>query len=199
MFKSLFPTLLLDEQLSGDVLSDITSEIDTALPHLNFFLKTEDDTGELYISDEGIASSNDVMSRYNLSKLYFEVMRCVDKYLKEIKICSKVELKTHVAVMTSLGPGAESVKHAHHPSCLVVVYYHKAIPEAGNIRLYTPNQYNEFQKETFVDIVPEQGKILVFPGWLYHEVLKNNSDSTRHSIAITIQVYEDLSNENINT
>jgi uncharacterized protein (TIGR02466 family) len=97
--------------------------------------------------------------------------------------------------MTSLSPNAESTKHMHLPSCLVAVYYHKTPENGGNIRLYSPIQHHEFQKETIVDILPVQGKILVFPGWLYHEVLKNNSDSIRYSIAITMQVYEELPTE----
>jgi len=200
MFKTLFPTLLLEEQLSGETLTNVTSEIDMALDKLSFCLNPEDNTGELYISDEGITSSNDVISRYNLSKLHFEVMRCVDMYLKETHTIPKTKLKTYIAVMTALKPSAESTKHVHQPSCLVVVYYHKVPADCGNIRLYNPIQYSEFQKEIIVDIVPTQGKILVFPGWLYHEVLKNNSNDTRYSIAITIQVYEDFfQNENINT
>jgi hypothetical protein len=200
MFKPLFPTLLLEEQLSGETLTSVTSEIDLALTNLNFSLNPEDDTGDLYISDEGISYSNNVLSRYNLTTLNFEIIRCVNMYLKETNTIPKVELKTYVAVMTLLKPGEASVKHMHQPSCIIVVYYHKTPTDCGNIRLYSPIQNDEFQKETIVDIVPTQGKILVFPGWLYHEVLKNNSDNARHSIAITIQVYKEfLQNENINT
>lgn len=192
MFRPLFPTLLLEEQLSGETLTSVTSEIDLALTNLNFSLNPEDDTGDLYISDEGISYSNNLLNRYNLKTLNFEIMRCVNMYLEETNTIPKVELKTYVAVMTLLKPGAESVKHMHQPSCVVAVYYHKAPTNCGNIRLYSPIQHVEFQKETIIDIVPEHGKILIFPGWLWHEVLKNNSDSIRHSIAITIQVYKEF-------
>jgi hypothetical protein len=159
---------------------------------LDFSLDPEDDTGELYMSDEGVKKFNDFLSRYKLEKLSVEIMRCVEMYLNTSNVIPKVELKNVMSIMTLLKPGSESTKHNHHPSCLVIVYYHKTFPHCGNIRLYTPVERLEFQKEPYVDIVPEAGKILVFPGWLYHEVLKNNSDSVRHSIAITMQVYEDL-------
>lgn len=192
MFKTLFPTLLLEEQISGETLDSVSLEIDAVLENLSFSLNPEDDTGQLYISDEGISCSNDLISRYNLTKLNSEIMQCVNRYLKETNTIPKTQLKNYVAVMTSLGPGATSTKHVHQPSCLIVVYYHKTPLDCGNIRLYSPIQHSEFQKEPIVDIVPTQGKILVFPGWLYHEVLKNNSDSVRYSIAITMQVYEDF-------
>lgn len=195
MFKSLFPTLVLEEQIEGSVLDEISSELDTLLTTLNFNLNPEDDTGYLYMSDEGVNKTNNLIDRYNLTRLNEEIIRCANKYLKETNVVPKAEFKIYMSIMTSLAPGADSTKHMHQPSCLVVVYYHKVPANCGSIRLFTPIPHTEFQKETTIDIVPTQGKILVFPGWLYHEVLKNNSDSTRHSIAITMQVYEDLFTE----
>ena len=195
MFKLLFPTLVLEEQLTGDALHGVTEELDQLLTHLKFNLDPEDDTGSLYMSDEGIKRTNDLISRYNLTKLNSEIMRCANMYIKETNTIPKTEFKTFMSIMTSLEPGADSTKHMHQPSCLVVVYYHKTPDNCGNIRFYNPIQHPEFQKDLTIDIVPSPGKILVFPGWLYHEVLKNNGDSVRHSIAITMQVYEDLFTE----
>lgn len=195
MIKLLFPTYLLEEQLTGEVLDNVTSELDLLLENLKFNLDPEDDTGKLLISEEGIKRSNNVISRYNLKYLDREIQRCANMYLKETNTIPATEFKTFIAVMTSLLPGADSTKHMHRPDCLVVVYYHRVPENGGNIRLFSPIQYKEFQKETVIDITPTVGKILVFPGWLFHEVLKNNSDSIRYSIAITMQVYEDLSTE----
>lgn len=195
MFKSLFPTLILEEQVTGEALAEISAELDKLLITLNFNLNPEDDTGYLYMSDEGVNKTNNLIERYNLTRLNEEIMRCANKYLAETNTVPKAEFKIYMSIMTSLAPGADSTKHMHQPSCLVIVYYHKAPVNGGNIRLFTPISHTEFQKETTIDIVPAQGKILVFPGWLYHEVLKNNSDSIRHSIAITMQVYEDLFTE----
>jgi uncharacterized protein (TIGR02466 family) len=195
MFKSLFPTLVLEEQLEGEVFSRVSSEIDRTLENLKFILDPEDDTGGLYMSDEGIKRTNNLIDRYNLRNLNSEIMRCANKYLDETNTVPKAEFKIFMSIMTSLSPGADSTKHMHQPGCLVAVYYHKTTTDCGNIRIYNPSKYVEFQKDKFIDIVPTEGKILVFPGWLYHEVLKNNSNITRYSIAITMQVYEDLLKE----
>jgi len=189
MFKSLFPTLVLEEQLAEESHVRVSSEIDRTLKNLKFILDPEDDTGSLYISDEGIKDTNNLIDRYNLTNLNSEITRCTYKYLKKINILPKAEFKILMSVMTLLSPGADSIKHMHQPGCLVAVYYHKTEADSGNIRIYNPSKYSEFQKDKFIDIVPKQGKILIFPGWLYHEVLKNNSDSTRYSISVTIQIY----------
>lgn len=192
MFRSLFPTFVLEDQLTGDSLVRVTQELDFLLENLKFSIDPEDDTGELLISDEGIKETNNIVSRYNLQHLDAEIKRCAEIYLKETNTVTDVECKIFISVMTLLKPGGISTKHMHQSDCLVAVYYHKTPINSGKIRLYTPLQYTEFQKELSVDITPCQGKILLFPGWLYHEVLKNESDDTRLSIAITMQVYKDL-------
>jgi uncharacterized protein (TIGR02466 family) len=189
MFKTLFPILLLEEQLSNNTFFEIQEELDQISNNLTFSLNPEDDTGGLQISDEGIQKTNDILERYNLVKLKKEVLRCTDLYLKETNTVPKVEVKTVMSNMTLLPPGKDSTKHMHSPDFLVAVYYYKTPENSGNIRLYNPLPYLEFQKDTVIDIVPTEGKLLVFPGWLFHEVLKNNSDSIRHSVAITMQIY----------
>jgi hypothetical protein len=83
MFKFLFPTLILEEQLAGSVLTNIQNELDELLPNLQFSLYSVDDTGGLMMSDEGVQTTNNIIERYNLTKLEAEIIRCANKYLKE--------------------------------------------------------------------------------------------------------------------
>lgn len=193
--KLIFPTLILEEQLTGSVFNNVSEELDQVLQTLKFSLNLDDDTGGLEISDEGISDTNDIINRYNLKYLKNEIMRCAKTYLSKVDVNFEVTLKPIVAVMTRLQPEKDSVRHSHLPTSLVVVYYHRVPENSGNIRLHTPVQYLEYQKEQYVDIVPATGKLLIFPGWLHHEVLKNNSSESRYSIAITLQICKEA-NEN---
>ena len=83
MFKFLFPTIILEEQLAGSVLTNIQNELDELLPNLQFSSYSVDDTGGLMMSDEGVQTTNNIIERYNLTKLEDEVIRCANKYLKE--------------------------------------------------------------------------------------------------------------------
>ena len=199
MFKFLFPTIILEEQLAGSVFTSVQNELDEVLPNLQFSLYSVDDTGGLMMSDEGVQTTNNIIERYNLTNLEVEIIRCANKYLKETNTIAKVDFKITTSMMTLLPPQAVSTSHMHLSSCLVVVYYYKTPDHGGNLRLFNPSSTLEFHKDEYVDIVPTEGKLIVFPGWLYHQVLKNNSNLVRRSIAITIQIYEDFINENIIT
>jgi uncharacterized protein (TIGR02466 family) len=88
-------------------------------------------------------------------------------------------------------PGGSNMSHVH-PGCVWSgVYYLQAPEKSGNISFIdprTPNvmqdvRYDEKQprkveNKTKISIMPEAGKIVIFPSWLYHGVAPNMSDKT---------------------
>ena len=82
-----------------------------------------------------------------------------------------------------------NIKHNHPNSIMSAAYYVKAKKNSGKITFHDPkdvkqciilqlNQYNEISSEA-VKMEPEEGKLLLFPAYLYHSVDENLSDDDR--------------------
>jgi uncharacterized protein (TIGR02466 family) len=93
-------------------------------------------------------------------------------------------------------PDDIAIPHQHPGVAFSCVYYVKGSRESGNLEFVNPNNvqpwtidkkhiahYNSFTSNTF-HTTPEQGKLVIFPSWLYHYVYPNKSEVQRISIAI---------------
>jgi len=88
-------------------------------------------------------------------------------------------------------PGAVNLSHVH-PGCLWSgVYYVKAPTNCGKISFTDPRTANVMNKPVFeldckppkrcwtkVSFTPTQGRMLIFPSWLYHSVAPNLASSS---------------------
>ena len=98
------------------------------------------------------------------------------------------------------GPGNSNMKH-NHPRChLSGVLWIKVPKDSGVIVFHSPEIFNRFQEldcytEEFCynsncymthDFTPNEGKILIFPSSLEHEVMKNESNEDRISVSFNI-------------
>ena len=86
-------------------------------------------------------------------------------------------------------------KHPH-PGCLFsAVYYVKVPQNSGSIILHNPRSYqslyitphmiesyNTFNSSIYT-IQPKEGQLIIFPGWLEHEVLPSDTEEERISIS----------------
>lgn len=88
-----------------------------------------------------------------------------------------------------------SFPHSHPNRVFSAVYYVKAEKDCGNLVFMNPNkvvcqnisddcisEYNFFNA-THWKITPEKNLLVIFPSWLEHYVMPNNSGSDRISIA----------------
>lgn len=92
------------------------------------------------------------------------------------------------------------VPHLHPMRFLSCVYYVQAGENAGDLVLMSPNQTSEYSLPDQVRnefhkfnanrwyITPEEGKLLIFPGWLMHYVESNLSSTDRISFAFNIMI-----------
>jgi len=72
-------------------------------------------------------------------------------------------------------PGEYNKWHQHFPDGESCVLYIKVPKNSGDI---------VFRKDTeHLTITPKEGMIIIFPGWLEHQVLENKSSDTRISLA----------------
>ena len=97
-------------------------------------------------------------------------------------------------------PGDFNVKHNHPRSHLSGVLWIKVPKNSGSIMFHSPEIFNRFQEldcytDEFCydsncymthDFTPSEGKILIFPSSLEHEVKKNESNEDRISYSFNL-------------
>ena len=81
-------------------------------------------------------------------------------------------------------------RHNHPLSFISGIYWVRANEHASILKIYSPNPYDSFPIEfasSHIDIQPKEGLLVLFPSYLYHEVLVNNSNSVRTTIAFNLK------------
>ena len=84
--------------------------------------------------------------------------------------------------------------HNHPNTWLSGVYYLKVPKDSGDICFHDPVDSRSFSldfsrlvRSREMCIKPEEGKLLLFPGWLYHSVTPNESDEDRMCVSFNIK------------
>jgi uncharacterized protein (TIGR02466 family) len=90
-------------------------------------------------------------------------------------------------------PGAYQGKHHHADNLLGGTYYIQVPKDTGAIRFYNPNNFANYKlfsgerthlMKLTADLVPTDGQLLVWPGFLEHEVTTNlSTDGIRISVS----------------
>ena len=91
-----------------------------------------------------------------------------------------------------------NVKHNHQNCYLSSAYYIKKPENSGDITFYDPKEsktyrFPEVEKHTnysaeSVTIKPEEGDLLIFPSYLYHDVGVNLSDEERIVVSFNVDI-----------
>jgi uncharacterized protein (TIGR02466 family) len=103
-----------------------------------------------------------------------------------------------VHMWSNLTPkGGNIIQHNHSPFEIAGSFYVDASPDKGCLVLVDPNElirgrlpYYDSQESKqgrfFFDykVEPQPGKLVLFPGWLYHKTQKNPSDDPRVVIGL---------------
>ena len=94
--------------------------------------------------------------------------------------------------------GTFNKSHNHPGSYLSAAYYVKAPKDCGNIHFYDPNEIKKFNSPAIENLTelstsgfsikPEEGNLLIFPSYLYHDVGKNLSDEDRIVISFNVSI-----------
>lgn len=205
MFHSLFPVLVYEHVYTGDLLQKIQAEIQQEydIQNQNGFIhiKKEEKSriGSLYITSGALASTDNINNFINDDSKFpvfkKEIFENVISYCKKTNIEIEIDpfIRRSWFVVTHSG-NASSI-HTHLWEDIIVVYYFKADGDEGNIRLHSPHNKIKYTKDNTKEIVPTSGKMIIFPGWLAHEVLANNTEKERVSISVNIKVFEDYKYE----
>ena len=93
---------------------------------------------------------------------------------------------------------ASNERHIHSNSYISAVYYVSAPNNCGDILFHDPRQAKVIRKPNtikanklnaeVVNITPQSGLLVLFPSYLYHSVVENNSDEERIVISFNIDI-----------
>ena len=141
----------------------------------------------------------------SLDKSSHTLKSIMTKLLKDFAPMQK-DVLMYIEGWTNInGPGCHNVKH-HHPQCnLAGVFWIKAPPKSGNLLFESPHSFtsfseincytDKFRKDTNSYLTysyePTEGEIVIFPSFLSHSVLRNESDEDRISYSFNIKLKYD--------
>jgi len=170
------------------------------------FKRVADDMEWQNLWDSHLISDNqfqdNLVKQYNLTAFEDEIRTHVVSYVKEINsnLDSKrgtplgedpnVPYKITASWMTRYDKGHFAVCHEHGWSDIAGVYYYQTDAKDGNIYFQTPvlaqtTCFWDSRPNTQI-FPPEQGGLILFPGWLRHGVHRNTSDHTRMSVSFNL-------------
>lgn len=89
-------------------------------------------------------------------------------------------------------PGRSTQSHHHMPDHLSCAYYVRTPPECGNLRIDDDRKHRILEPDgtpgpttsTFVEIPAREGRMVIFPSWMSHQVGENRSGEQRISLSM---------------
>lgn len=194
--NAIFPAYLLNTYLKNINNKELT--------RYAYELKEDD--------NEGVVKSNFIgWQSDNLEKPNDEIQLLVDTITKKIE-SKKIELgflKESKIAMSNLWININDRKssfnrpHVHPDATFSGVYYVKCNEASGKLVFRHPSLVQQYTipEETMENwtnflasnwsVLPEEGKLLIFPSWLEHYVEPNADDETRISIAFNAKIYKE--------
>ena len=164
-------------------------------------LKNNDEKGVQRSNVNGWHSKNFKIEKDNIP---YNFVKSIHAYVKEVivdgfgwkYVPEKVGVSEIWAIINKKGTFNSS--HNHPGSYLSAAYYVKAPNNCGNIHFYDPNEIKKFNSPSTekltelstsgFSIKPEEGHLLIFPSYLYHDVGKSLSDEDRIVISFNVSI-----------
>ncbi len=133
---------------------------------------------------------HDILSEIKLHDLRQEITTAVKEYAES---CGVVLNNMRIdSWINYFEPGNYEAEHNHFGNFISGVYYVQAMPDTGNFEFYEPAKQKSMWNSLYTNIKnssfyqPKTGKMLLFPSFLDHSMLRNMSASTRISIAFNV-------------
>lgn len=138
-----------------------------------------------------IAFKDNLLDDYNAVHFKDELKIHINHYMSLIERKIDTEYTISSSWMALNQKSSYAVVHSHGDSDLSGVYYFKTNTNDGNLFFETPNKMNKANYcfrhyATNLDITPQVGNIILFPGWLEHGVGTNHTDNDRVSLSFNI-------------
>lgn len=193
--KNIFPTFVFDCIIKNK------KSMNDALIEAIYLERARDERG---IERSNCAKLGGWHSKTTLHKdpdfalLAFSVRDVAKHISQELGYAPTVNLDIEMMWAIINGPGAFNRAHIHPGSLWSGVYYVKADEGSGKIEFTDPRTANLMRQPTYAkrpadcdpakSFVPEPGRMLVFPSWLYHSVHPNLTDGDRVIVSFNLSL-----------
>jgi uncharacterized protein (TIGR02466 family) len=132
----------------------------------------------------------DIINLESMKPLKFWLKNIVYKMWEEIGY-APTALAIERSWINQFKQGSRLRSHAHSSTEMVMTYYHKVPPGSSSITLYNPFELSTGMapyEQKSITIYPQEGQLLAWPGFMWHEVNEQTIEDTR--IAISMHVHQ---------
>jgi uncharacterized protein (TIGR02466 family) len=183
--ENLFPTPILFHVFDGEQKEAIQKEMASAVEKVEWVVP--DGWGKTHKLSTKTFTGNDI-AKYQLVKFEAYMDQQIKLYLATMGIAPMPYTLT--SWFSKFDKGDYGHIHTHNHADISGVYYFKTNGEDGDIFFETPAPCQDgsavFNKGRYQH-QPLEGKMILFPGWLRHGIMTNETDETRISFAFNIQ------------
>ena len=168
-------------------ITGVQQELENAFHKISFDKKDEWGINTHSVSDTTFDSN--IIESMNLKIFEKEIRKNVDNFLTELQSQCKKHYYISSCWFTKTKPNEYTRIHNHGYTDISGVYYFKTNQQDGNIVFLSPVSISSIVFAKLQDTVsykPEIGKIILFPGSLYHTVNENETDEDRISVSFNI-------------
>ena len=168
-------------------LDSVQEELATAFDSLSFDKKTEWGKNTHSVSDTNFDTN--IIETMKLHLFEQEIKNNVDNFLKDLGSQYNKPYRISACWFTKTKPQEHTRIHNHGYTDISGVYYFKTNKKDGDIVFLSPVPVSSIVFAKLQDTVsyqPEVGKMILFPGSLYHTVNENESQEDRISVSFNI-------------
>ena len=171
--------------------------IDKVLDRVNFNHKDEWGATHYLSTDFGVGTTDNIIKELGLHKVSKEIDNHLRKYIDELNGDDRFHQATEMvdydvrSWFSMFKKGNYAHIHHHGDADISGVYYYRTNKKDGNLFFTSPNIHLETTRcyMRFGEVWehhPEEGKIMLFPGWLKHGVRTNTTEDIRISLSFNI-------------
>jgi len=211
----LFPTTIYQEFATLENYDPVQIEIQSCLKEIHetknycnvsYIFKDAKNIKENKSLDQGYFISDDLIGHFKLTNLEQRIYNSLENYLAAVQWTATLKEADPIIpnkgagnfkIMNSwMNIGVKGTRHEYHchPGYTIAgVYYFRVSDEQGGICFNNPNlmlYHADFPEgrtsPQSIEYIPRDGEIILFPAWLQHSTVENNSDEERISIAFNI-------------
>ena len=191
-YYGVFPSLISIQQLPRDFDTREKNCFDTAVLVDDHSLDHEPTT------QISTTRETNVIREYGLIDLEKFILDSVKDYaFNFLQIKDDIDYFINKSWIVKSKPGGFGRIHTHPNSLLSGVIYYRAPKKSGNLLLYSGSpatfgnilfgtRSSNYFNSSIISIEPSEGKMILFPSNMQHEVAKNDSNNERISLSFDI-------------
>ena len=202
MFKDIFPQKIYEvqypnyETIQQSLMDDVMSKFDMGTDeHTKHRLFTP---GSYTLTGSKPSSIKKLHQQLKNQELVTWINQHIKIYWDGLGYDPKFNPTVYHMWANATGKNDKVLHHNHSPFELTGVFYLNATPEMGRLALIHPNEIvlskcpyyakqESLQEKYFWDhlVDPAPGKLVLFPGWMYHKTQPNNTDELRVALGMS--------------